>query len=238
MHKTLIEYKIILSKIIVLILMSSCSSDMRDIDRGLIAWFPFNGNAVNMADSNCSILGEAILTADRFDRENSAYYFDGMGSVIWTTLESAPEYQSPQTISWWFYTDTLQTFAEDMGAGNMIVLVNPESGTGLQFGFRGPGYETKGFDVWKWGGGTILEIEQPSSRTWHHCAYTFDGKTHRFYMDGQEIKTSSESPQSGKPTILMFGNYPSGYQFLKGKLDDIRIYNRALASSEVIQLYK
>lgn len=187
---------------------------------------------------DCSIIEEAVITADRFNRENSAYYFDGISSVIWTTLESAPEYKSPQTFSWLFYTDTLQTFTKDLGASNMLVLVDPECGTVIQFGFRGPGYVTKGLDVWKWGGGTILETEQPLSRTWHHCVYTFDGNTHHFYLDGQETGTSNESPQSGKPSILMFGNYPSGDQFLKGKLNDIRIYNRALVSSEVHLLYK
>ena len=221
--------------VLVLFLMSSCSSDKGD-DVGLVAWFPFNGDAMNLVDSSNAHVQGAILTTDRFGRENSAYYFDGKVSAIWTELEKAPESQSPQTYSWWFYTDTLQTYSIELGAGNMIVLVDPESGSGIQFGFRGPGYNTKGLDVWKWGGGTILEIEPPASGSWHHAVYTFDGNIHRYYMDGLAISTSVEPPQHGKPTVLMFGNYPTGDQFLKGKLDDVRIYDRALTGSEVIQL--
>ena len=37
----------------------------------------------------------------------------------------------------------------------------------------------------------------------------------------------------GAPNLLMFGNYPGGDQYFAGKLDEIRIYNRALSSVEI-----
>ncbi len=203
----------------VAVVLHSCSGSPIDLNNGLIA-------------------SDALLTADRFGKEQMVYEFDGTGSMIWAEVKNLPDLAAPQSFSWWFYQDHPQLYKDSMDAGNMIVLVDSVKGIGIQFGFRGPGYQTLGLDTWQWGGGTILEVEIPKSGDWHHCAYTFDGSIHRFYINGQESATSNVQVKSGAPSLLMFGNYPGGEQFFAGKLDEVRIYNRALSSVEIAALYE
>jgi hypothetical protein len=206
---------------------------------GLVAWFPFDGDASDKAGNSFNIeVFEAVMTVDRFGRENSAYYFNGSSAFILMQVENMPAVDSAQTISWWFMVEQAPLFNDSLGADNMIALVDTASGIGVQTGYRAPGYHTLGFDTWYWGGRTVLEAEPPVVNEWHHCVYTFNGETHLIYIDGKKVAGSSVKPQNGKPDILMFGNYPSGDQFFDGYLDEIRIYNRVLHLSEIDHLYK
>ena len=214
-------------------------SVVQDLDAGLIAYFSLDGDPSNSTE-NCGSLtvNHVKLTTNRFEKSKCAYQFDGVQSSMLLNVKDFPGFRSSQTYSWWYYTHELQTYAQENGAGNMIVVVNVEGGSGLQFGFRDPGYKTLGLDTWMWGGGTLLEVKPPAVKSWHHCVYTFDGKTNRFYLDGVEVAASTVKPQEGAPTQLMFGNYPTGDQFFCGKLDDVRIYNRTLSCLEIESLFQ
>ena len=206
---------------------------------GLIAYYPFHGDSRDSIRENGQLtVTHATLTTDRFGKEKSAYQFDGVRSAMWSKVQFIPAYRSPQSFSWWYFTKEHQTYELENGAGNMIAVADAEKGTGLQFGFRAPGYNTLGLDTWLWGGGTLLEAKPPAVNAWHHCAYSCDGKTNRFYLDGIAVAASRITPQDGSPTQLMLGNYPAGDQFFRGKLDDIRIYDRTLSRLEIDLLFQ
>jgi hypothetical protein len=213
----------------------SCSEGL---NKGLVALYTFNGNANDESgnSNNCKITG-ARLTTDRFGAVNSAYYFDGDSAMIFTGIKNMTDLSSPHSVSWWFCIENIQTYIDSLGAGNMFALVDTSAGIGVQAGFRAPAYQTSGFDVWKWGGGTLSKAEYPEIQKWHHCVYVFDGITHRFYFDSKQLANSTESPCKGIPKQLMFGNYPSGSQYFRGKLDDIYIYNRILRPGEINNLF-
>ena len=214
-------------------------SCQENIDNGLVLYYPFAGNAGDQTgNGNNGEPAGAVMAKDRFGQENSAFYFDGLTSAVTAQVSNMPAVDSPQSFSWWFRIDSIPSYKDERDAHNMIALVDSAAGVGVQFGFRAPGYQSLGFDTWYWGGRTVMEADMPAIGQWHHCVYTFDGGTHLFYIDGQQEATSKAVPQTGKPDILMLGNYPGGEQFFKGSLDDVRIYNRVLDLSEVHLLYK
>lgn len=213
------------------------SCQKKDIP-GLMAHYSFSSSALDESgNENHGVVHGARLTKDRFGQENSAYYFDGISAYIEAKVSNMPAVESPQTISLWFMADRVPAFNDSLGADNSFSLVDSAAGIGLQFGYRAAGYQTLGFDVWYWGGTTVLESPHPALKEWHHCVYTYDGETHLFYLDDKPAAKSSAKPQSGTPNILMFGNYPGGDQFFAGSLDDVRIYNRALLPTEIELLY-
>jgi hypothetical protein len=63
---------------------------------------------------------------------------------------------------------------------------------------------------------------------------TWDGSVQRTYMNGVEVgkvnRTGSMTP-SGKP--LRFGGNAVWAEWFKGQIDEVRIYNRALTTSEI-----
>jgi len=67
---------------------------------------------------------------------------------------------------------------------------------------------------------------------WHYVTQTYDGSSHKLYVDG--VLKSSRSLTGAIATNssnLAFGNY------LDGSIDSVRIYNRALSAKEVRDLY-
>jgi hypothetical protein len=83
---------------------------------GLVACYPFNGNANDMSGNNYngSNYG-ATLTTDRFGRPNNAYSFDGLSNNI--SLPFAPFNLQSFSYSVWAY---ISDYPEVDGAGNVI----------------------------------------------------------------------------------------------------------------------
>jgi fibronectin type 3 domain-containing protein len=76
--------------------------------------------------------------------------------------------------------------------------------------------------------------QNPVGGTWQYLSATFDGTTARFYIDGTEVANRQVTVSPGSSNswrIGAYGSTPSG--FFDGVIDEVRIYNRALAPSEV-----
>jgi hypothetical protein len=70
---------------------------------------------------------------------------------------------------------------------------------------------------------------------WSHLALTYDGSQIRLYVDG-ELVDCSDVPAHAPPVTggeLQIGAATEHGDYYKGRIDEIRIYNRALSGSEV-----
>jgi len=76
--------------------------------------------------------------------------------------------------------------------------------------------------------------------SWSHITGTFDGSLISIYTNGTLTATSTYSGSiNTSSNILQIGSGDIvGGGFWNGKIDDVRIYNRALTASEVAKLYK
>ncbi len=81
-----------------------------------------------------------------------------------------------------------------------------------------------------------VEVEDPTElaqRTWNHLAMTYDGDSLRLYVNGEltdSVGTSGAISSSGD---LRIGCNEQWEDFFTGKIDNIRIYERALDGGEV-----
>ena len=75
---------------------------------------------------------------------------------------------------------------------------------------------------------------------WFLLGSTWDGSTHRLYLNGVEVSSglySGDMGISAKTSLIGAKHYGSGLiGFLNGDIDDVRIYNRALTGSEIREL--
>lgn len=77
---------------------------------------------------------------------------------------------------------------------------------------------------------------------WSHLAVTFTGAKMRLYVEGQPIGAlgagvpASVISNDNSVRIGCVGGSPVG-RFLRGRLDDVRAYSRALGDAEVLKLY-
>ncbi len=76
---------------------------------------------------------------------------------------------------------------------------------------------------------------------WHHLAGTYDKANVRLYIDGSQVDSDATSgnllANSNNVTIGHLERTSDSRHF-NGKLDDARIYSRALTAAEILELYR
>lgn len=76
---------------------------------------------------------------------------------------------------------------------------------------------------------------------WHHAVFQREGSTIRIYMNGGAEIVQTTGAVTGDvvdaTNRLRIGAMVGSSKFFPGPIDDVRIYNRALSSSEVVSLY-
>jgi hypothetical protein len=85
--------------------------------------------------------------------------------------------------------------------------------------------------------GTEFDVRSPATvplSAWTHLATTYDGANLRLYVNGSLVTTRAVTGSlvaTGNP--LRFGANAVWAEAFQGRLDEIRVYNRALSASEV-----
>ena len=220
-----------------------------NLNTGLVAYYPFNGNALDSSGNNNNpSYNNATLVADRFGNPNNAISFNGYNSYIQipgsTSLNSGPSV----SISVWvkpngFYTGTCN--------GNYILSKGLETSTSYNAVFSDAAYDnTIGRNQCNYPTDTSHEFFYGMNCTstpnlfihtgsWYHLVYTNDGSVSKFYVNDSLISSNSGTITFNNNDLYLGRYFSIGSTpyWLNGILDDIRIYNRALDSSEVTTLY-
>lgn len=206
----------------------TCSENTSIPSEGLVAWYPFNGNANDeCGNGNNGIVNGAVLTSDRFENANKAFYFDGTNDYINIPFSfgNCPEF----SISAWFNIDTLT------GTHQAIVSSTTACFEHLQCNSSGNiGFYTKSY-------GTILLpiISLYPQDSWRHVVFSIKSGVTKVYENGTLISYSNQIFDT--ITLANLIRIGSGYlngRFFHGKIDDVRLYNRALTDCEISSLYQ
>jgi hypothetical protein len=72
--------------------------------------------------------------------------------------------------------------------------------------------------------------------TWYHLAGTFDGSAFRLYINGQEAASGTGTLGSTADSAFKIGTSGTCDPF-GGQLDEVKVYNRALSSTEIQNIY-
>lgn len=205
---------------------------------GLIAYYPFNGNANDASgyDNNGVVYG-ATLAADRKGNDNCAYSFNGIDNYISVTNTPDHSPTTEITVSGWILVD-------DFSARHYIldkrINLTSEPWTSYALYSTNPG-ETQTWLASLTTNSTQISVWSPynnNANQWYHLLLKYDGSTLYLYVDGALVQSTS---QTGSITYsnmdLYIGTAALNQHFTKGKIDDIRIYNRALTEEEIQLLY-
>ncbi len=220
------------------------------LTNGLIAYFPFDGTALDGTTNgnDGTLLGSAAFGVDRFGNSNSCLALpgtQGVGSgVDVPSLSSLPYY--PVTYSAWFVASNFPSTpsgpstemtllgreqCEQQYDGAIIVSGNPD----------GIGNNT--LDYFTGGTGAYATIATPLG-AWCQIVVTIaSNRAVTFYLNGTNLPifgTTTAEYYSPNEDFRIGASSGSGcaYEHVwNGLIDDVRIYNRALASNEVQSLY-
>src|SRR5439155_11542233 len=73
-----------------------------------------------------------------------------------------------------------------------------------------------------------------TANTWAHLAATYDGATMRLYVNGVQVASRAQTGAIATSTNpLQIGGDSLYGQYFAGRIDEVRIYNRALSAAEI-----
>ena len=79
--------------------------------------------------------------------------------------------------------------------------------------------------------------EPPEAGTWTHYAGTYDGETITLYVNGERVdSTAAEGRMPARQDLLFIGSTGPLMNVVDGRLEDVRVYRRALSQDELRQV--
>jgi Concanavalin A-like lectin/glucanases superfamily/CARDB/Bacterial TSP3 repeat len=210
-----------------------------DLSAGLVAYYPLDGNADDASgNGNNGVVVDAIATTDRSGNPGGAYLFGGTNSYVQVPDSNSLDLSSALTLSAWVCPSQLTNHEATVASKPRA-----PTGTGYAMSMYGPNVGLAlNNDTFNW---TVESPRAEQTNVWVHIAATFDGHTVRIYADGtlqtEQTHTSFTLLNSSQPLYIGTEGITNwggeGDRNFRGKIDDVRIYNRALSATEVQALY-
>ncbi|MFC0184616.1 Concanavalin A-like lectin/glucanases superfamily protein [Pseudarcicella hirudinis] len=226
---------------------NSCKNEAIDPlpTKGLIGYYNLNGNGRDVnKPSNDGILKNVQATTDRFGREASAFQFNGYSSFI--ELPEDTFVFKEFTYSAWVKYDEIP-FNQSRTQGVFVIInVGNTYGNG-DHALCLANTVNLGWGMWTYAnpsgnGNSIAEGKLPNdTSTWYHVVATRSKNELKIYVNSKLV--ASQLHLTGEPAYNLsnvqarIGSRVDGSLTFKGKIDDVRIYNRVLDATEIGQLY-
>jgi uncharacterized protein (TIGR02145 family) len=204
-----------------------------NLQQGLVAYYPFNGNANDESgNGNNGLVNGATLATDRFGNAASAYALDGVGNFIQAPRSNLGEF----TISMWVNVTNYNCYGTFIDAYNSnweFLMDCPVGGVELSGNVE--------FVSWNPGGNGYIEMPvgyNIPKDEWVNLILSYSSNIIKVYQNGNLISQLNNISFNQTGGNYNFGASISGTpQYLNGILDDIFVFNRPLSSSEIQQLY-
>ncbi len=230
----------------VLVVITNLCYGQVNLNQGLVSHYPFTGNPNEVTGNGLNGITQngAQLTTDRFGNPNSAYYFDGVDDYIQipsnaslnpTTAFSITLYFNPEQSSVQTLIGKIAYFA---GVGTQYqIAINFGPFPGVLYGTNPPANSCAGVPL---NGAYVNTGGSLPNNQWYCVVATFDNGLMKIYLNGVLIQTTTASFNNlniCSNADVQIGSWWDGdKQRYKGKIDDVRFYNRAINQAEVTAL--
>ena len=224
--------------LLVLVMLFQPTASLADITTGLIAHWPFDGDAQDASGNGNHGAPNVnmVLCPDRFGNPDSAYDFNGTNS--WIHVPNSASLASPSTqvtMTAWINNEGWSLVGQTYNP----ILVKATSTTNA-FMYRiivTQGGLSAAVNSWNTGYGSsyIFDFDQ-----WYFVASVYDAGTVSNYLNGALLDSgpAGASAMTQDTRDMYIGACTPGIlEVFNGKLDDIRIYDRALTPEDIAELY-
>lgn len=216
------------------------------LTNGLVGYWALNGNTLDSSTyGNNGTPNDLTLTNDRFGTVNNAYFFNGASSYI--NLDNQSQYNfelNDFTLSAWILSGPKQV-SESTYVLSKYSAPTPSSyglGTHNPNGVNAYAVFVANDGAFIWSADTDVQLQNSQ---WHALTAVFERSGDlSVYVDGTLDYSTDMSFLVGSQsnsTSLIIGGLPDtsmfGPQLFEGAISDVGMWNRALSSAEVTELY-
>ena len=224
----------LLRVIVVVFTMTGCRNlydipkGQNDMVDGLIAYYPFNGNAVDeSANNHDGIVNGATLTRDKYGKRDSAFLFNGTTDSISVPVNINPYVLPEVTITAWVRADRKDRVRQVVSSDNGGF----DRSLGIDFRNGGTGwYAFSGTDF-------ILRLQPVVIGEWTFLAVVYDQSAGTVKLHVNNNVIEGKGVMGAGHDSLLIGASPVFGECFSGVIDEVRIYNRALIQSEIQEIY-
>jgi hypothetical protein len=196
---------------------------------GLVSWWPGDGNAHDIQDSNDGTLNGASFAAGKVA---DAFSFDGVDDSVNIPFAANLSLSGAMTYDAWVLVDAVadhyQTLFDNLEPGSftngMLITVKGNSSNTLAiYVSSGDEYQVENF----------FDIGQ-----FTHVAITTDAGVTKVYKNGALFMTLNTPTLVGTTSNTTFGTRVNGTDDpFGGKIDEVEVFNRALLDTEIAAIY-
>jgi hypothetical protein len=190
---------------------------------GLIGWWTGDGNTVDIAGNNSGTLQNGATYGN--GEVGQAFSFTGNGASV---LVNSPVYSpSSGTLMFWFMPTGAGSLTGSYDGTNRTPGLSVDSNSNLN---------------WEFGNLSAQGVGPVSLNQWSHVALTYSTSNSEVsinvYLNGSLAASAIASPLSAWYPQVAFGAYLGGQQpSFAGSMDEVAIFNQALSSQQVQQVY-
>lgn len=201
---------------------------------GLVAYWPFNGNANDESGNgnNGTVYG-ASLANDRFGHPNSAYTFDGINDFI--RINTQPSLRPPViSFSCWV------NFISCPSWGVLFDNLSGDPWNGYEIEYASVLQQQIIFEFYTSVHSGVSSLATLDFNKWYHYVLTYDGILIKMYLNGVLVnqKATTGNLNYTNTVNATFGSRFTGTDaFFNGLLDDVRVYDHAITDQEIDALY-
>ena len=220
-----------------LLLLSSFSFASAALTDNIISYWKFDessGNAADSAGSNTLTNTSVSYVAGKINNAGSYTGSESFGVADNGTLRPA----NTLTISAWINFDS----GAEAG-GPIFVAKGTNAGDSQSWDLRLHSTKKIYYQGRVGGGSYIAGLTSTvmSPNTWYHVVFTRNGTVTHVYLNGVDETltgvTSNAADFDYSTGNLSVGQFGSGFNFWKGKIDEVALWSRDLSSTEVTTLY-
>ena len=228
--------------LVIALVVASFSAARADLAAGLVGhWMMDDEVGAVAADSVAG--NDGILQGDATwapGYAGGAVLLDGLGDYIDCGNKAAFNITDAVTLAAWLQASGDFTYPDwsgiiMRGGPNIDTFALYYNETSTQLGFKTTGTTPNWFASDAGSTPTLFDGE------WHHVAATYDGATKVIYVDGAPLisaaATGKIETSSGRLLIGAGRDLTPPTHFVAGRIDEARLYNRALAAAEVKQFF-
>lgn len=210
-----------------------------NLDEGLVAYYPFSGNANDESgNGHHGTVHGASLTADRFENAESAYYFDGNDHIDISELTNSISKRRQLSLSAWVNPYNYNNYYPHLLGSESNVISFHGQGSVYKIHQGKIGFYV-GCSSRSRNGNRCVMTSRIPVRQWSHVTATYDAEAQltSIYQDGmlREAVSVCSGESIPKFSLLAIGG-GCGLKdscYWQGSIDEFRIYDRLLNTTEV-----